>query len=279
MALEGLPFLDTSDEEVGIPTPAELLESILHATIGHYNLFLGGVLHRDVSNGNILRLREPIERTHSRSISLLRPELGKDVNLSSCRGFLTDWDHSIEWRKVPPTPSTDRSGTLPFMSLRLVQAWSRNQPALHTAVDDLESFLWVLVWSLVHIFKKSATITNESAVINDLAGAFSSYRHRDVLSKYLTIRNEWPDEVFGGLIREWLMICDDSRVFLRNLERTLSESINNTDSQRKAWDELEKHCGEVYIEFIRAGYRHFKHIRTYRDWKQVVDESGSLLNK
>jgi hypothetical protein len=30
---------------------------------GHYNLFLGGVLHRDVSNGNILRLREPIERT------------------------------------------------------------------------------------------------------------------------------------------------------------------------------------------------------------------------
>ncbi|KAH9049708.1 hypothetical protein EDB84DRAFT_1672533, partial [Lactarius hengduanensis] len=34
MALEGLPFLDTSDEEVGIPSPAELLESILHATIG-----------------------------------------------------------------------------------------------------------------------------------------------------------------------------------------------------------------------------------------------------
>ncbi|KAH9179614.1 hypothetical protein EDB89DRAFT_496106 [Lactarius sanguifluus] len=109
MALEGLPLLDTSDKEVGIPSPAELLESILHAMIDHYNLFFGGVLHRDVSNGNILRLREPIERTHSRSTSLLRPELGEDVNLSSCRGLLTDWDHSIEWRKVPPTPSMDRS--------------------------------------------------------------------------------------------------------------------------------------------------------------------------
>ena len=30
---------------------------------GHYNLFLDGVLHRDVSHGNILRLREPIERS------------------------------------------------------------------------------------------------------------------------------------------------------------------------------------------------------------------------
>ncbi|KAH9049709.1 hypothetical protein EDB84DRAFT_1452713 [Lactarius hengduanensis] len=210
---------------------------------------------------------------------LLRPELGKDVNLSSCRGFLTDWDHSIEWRKVPPTPTMDRSGTLPFMSMRLVQAWSRNQPALHTAVDDLESFLWVLVWSLVHIFKKSATITNKSAVINDLAGAFSSYRHRDVLSKYLTIRNEWPDEVFGGLIREWLMTCDDSRMILTKLERTLSKSINDADSQKRAWGELEKHCGEVYIKFIGAGYRHLKNIRTYRDWKQVVDEGGELLNQ
>ncbi|KAH9026481.1 hypothetical protein EDB85DRAFT_167534 [Lactarius pseudohatsudake] len=106
--------------------------------IGHYNLYLGGVLHRDVSNGNILRLREPMERPHSRSTSLLRPELGDDVNLSSCRGFLADLDHAIEWRRVP---SRDRTGTLPFISLRLVNAWAANDLALHTAADDLESFI------------------------------------------------------------------------------------------------------------------------------------------
>ncbi|KAH9026483.1 hypothetical protein EDB85DRAFT_1850347, partial [Lactarius pseudohatsudake] len=97
---------------------------------GHYNLYLGGVLHRDVSNGNILRLREPMERPHSRSTSL------------SCRGFLADLDHAIEWRRVP---SRDRTGTLPFISLRLVNAWAANDLALHTAADDLESFMWVLV--------------------------------------------------------------------------------------------------------------------------------------
>ncbi|KAH9037970.1 hypothetical protein EDB83DRAFT_1737424 [Lactarius deliciosus] len=148
MALEGLPLLYTSDIEAGIPSPAELLETILHAMIGHYNLFLGGVLHRDVSDGSILRVWEPIEQPHSRSMSLLRPELGKDVNLTSCRGLLADLDHSIEWRKVPPRSSRDRSGTLPFIAWRLVNAWSGNKPALHTAADDLESFMWVLVWSL-----------------------------------------------------------------------------------------------------------------------------------
>ncbi|KAH9059499.1 hypothetical protein EDB87DRAFT_1832022, partial [Lactarius vividus] len=48
----------------------------------------------------------------------LRPELGKDVDLTSCRGLLTDLNHAIEWRKVPPTPSRDRWGTLPFIALR-----------------------------------------------------------------------------------------------------------------------------------------------------------------
>ena len=34
MGLEGLPLLDISDTEVGIPTPAELVETILHSMIG-----------------------------------------------------------------------------------------------------------------------------------------------------------------------------------------------------------------------------------------------------
>jgi hypothetical protein len=82
MTLEGLPLLDLSDSntKANIPTPPELVETILHSIIGewvffstffdltlfplpgHYNLFIGGVLHRDVSCGNILRLQEPIER-------------------------------------------------------------------------------------------------------------------------------------------------------------------------------------------------------------------------
>ncbi|KAH9083530.1 hypothetical protein EDB83DRAFT_2212655 [Lactarius deliciosus] len=153
---EGLPLLDNSDNAAGILTPAVLLETILHSMIGdHYNLFLGGVLHRDVSSGNILRLQEPIDRFPGLSMNLLDLP---DQDVKSCRGFLIDGDHAIEWREDATTPSLERSGTLPFMSIRLLTGWYLGRPALHTAVDDLESFLWVLVWSLVHTFKALAKI-------------------------------------------------------------------------------------------------------------------------
>lgn len=70
----GQPLLDL-DENGGIPPPGELLETILHAIIGkqyfllsfllltnnnlgHCNLFINGILHRDISVGNILRYSE-----------------------------------------------------------------------------------------------------------------------------------------------------------------------------------------------------------------------------
>ncbi|KAI9428577.1 hypothetical protein H4582DRAFT_2042989 [Lactarius indigo] len=89
-----------------MPTPTELVETTLHSMIGHYNLFLGGVLHKDVSSGNILPLREPINRFPGLSMNLLGlPE--QDVKL--CRGFLVDGDHAIERRKDATTPSLERS--------------------------------------------------------------------------------------------------------------------------------------------------------------------------
>ena len=39
-----------------------LLLRLAFADLGHYNLFKGGVLHRDISSGNILRYPEPVER-------------------------------------------------------------------------------------------------------------------------------------------------------------------------------------------------------------------------
>ncbi|KAI9444821.1 hypothetical protein H4582DRAFT_853102 [Lactarius indigo] len=210
MGLEGLPLLDFSDTEAGIPTPAELMETILHSMIGHYNLFLVGVLPRDISSGNILRLREPIHRPEGHSMNLLRHVLIEDVNLSLCRGFLIDGDHAIKWDEYARTPSPERSGTLPFMSTHLLQNWSTGLPALHTAIGDLESFLWVLVWSLVHILKKFANITNETSIIHRIGHTLSSSLVSEVLTREHKMRY-WKDIVFGDLIRKWVEISETSR--------------------------------------------------------------------
>ncbi|KAF8491081.1 hypothetical protein F5888DRAFT_1078011 [Russula emetica] len=59
---EGKALIDLDNPDGGTPSPGELLESILHAIIGHYNLFDKGVLHRDISSGNVLRHSVPVRR-------------------------------------------------------------------------------------------------------------------------------------------------------------------------------------------------------------------------
>ena len=82
MSSEGRELLDLREEQGGIPSPGELLETLLHAIIGksyflcvwlstrthtsthlgHCGLFFGGVLHRDISSGNIIFNPQPVNR-------------------------------------------------------------------------------------------------------------------------------------------------------------------------------------------------------------------------
>ncbi|KAF8498071.1 hypothetical protein F5888DRAFT_1571100, partial [Russula emetica] len=99
---------------------------------GHYNLFDKGILHRDISSGNVLRYSVPVRRP-----ALDKFECTKNVN--HCLGFLIDGDHAIKWREFSGSQSI--SGTMPFMSVRLLGTWQGDDATIHTALDDLESFL------------------------------------------------------------------------------------------------------------------------------------------
>ncbi|KAH9048838.1 hypothetical protein EDB84DRAFT_1261915, partial [Lactarius hengduanensis] len=238
--------------------------------LGHYNLFLGGVLHRDVSSGNILRSRGPVSRLDLR-----------EVDVTSCRGFLVDGDHAVEWRKDAITPSLERSGTLPFMSTRLLQDWRLNKPVLHTAIDDLESFLWVLIWSLVRIFQTFANITKDS-IIYDLGHSLSS-RVFDHIQRRNQSARDWTDKVFNDLIQEWLNISDTFRIDVKKLQKTstglLVNDSDTSDAQKRIFDELDERCGKAYKEFIQSGDRHLRTIRTFSNWEDVVEFDGESLNE
>jgi len=101
LSSEGRSLLDL-EEEGGIPSPCELLDTILHAIIGEYrshvsasthtlsimdlghcNLFLGGVLHRDISSGNILRYMELVKRPALERCAWGLPCLGQHVLMNS----------------------------------------------------------------------------------------------------------------------------------------------------------------------------------------------------
>ncbi|KAI6163568.1 hypothetical protein EDD17DRAFT_478580 [Pisolithus thermaeus] len=131
-------------------SPHDFVRGIIGALLGHQYLCRIGILHRDVSENNIV-------------LALCRDKLGNEL------GALIDFDMAIvgppnmqENSKPPPrkqsaeellsfvgtsalVPTDDqpykaqRTGTTPYMSIDVL----RGEP--HTHFDDIESFLYVLV--------------------------------------------------------------------------------------------------------------------------------------
>jgi hypothetical protein len=62
-------------------------------------------------------------------------------------------------------------GTLPFISLRLIEYWrlashserKDSTSTIHTAIDDLESFLWVLLHTVLEMIQISGELSEVEA--------------------------------------------------------------------------------------------------------------------
>ncbi|SRR6266404_1642942 len=166
------------------------------------------------------------------------------------------------------------------MSGNLLLSWFLKWPALHTAVDDLESFLWVLVWTLIHIFKQVARITNERSYILFLDHNIFSSHHIISLGamREIGIRRNWPDQVFGGLIQDWLRISQQSQGHIDQLRPALLNlRDDDMESQKRVLDDIDTYCRGCYKSFIEVGYNHLSQIRKFSTWKEVVDFNGELL--
>ncbi|KAH8917604.1 hypothetical protein BT69DRAFT_1286474 [Atractiella rhizophila] len=103
----------------------ELVRVLLDAFTAHQQAVqLANLLHRDVSVGNVL---------------LLRTEGGE------ARGMLIDWEFAKGIDDVSAR-LRERTGTYQFLSLRLIQ-----KPRVkHCVADDIESFVYVLLWLTVN---------------------------------------------------------------------------------------------------------------------------------
>jgi hypothetical protein len=91
---------------------------------GHYALWQAGVLHRDVSPGNLMWY------------------WGEDDTLV---GVLNDYDLS-SLATVQGPDGNERTGTVPFMAIDLLTEKGQRGEVKHLYRHDLESFMWVLVW-------------------------------------------------------------------------------------------------------------------------------------
>ncbi|KAK0433456.1 hypothetical protein EV421DRAFT_1434327 [Armillaria borealis] len=118
-----------------------LLKGILHAMLGMYSIFPNGWIHGDVNISSVLLLAQP-EMRRIDNLLCLEPE--RRQLLGKCIGRLVDDNQGIKGDTLFDTTKevSERPGTLPFMSTRLLQALVLPTRTIFTAIDDLESFIW-----------------------------------------------------------------------------------------------------------------------------------------
>ncbi|KAK0222907.1 hypothetical protein EDD85DRAFT_778756 [Armillaria nabsnona] len=102
-------------------TAKQLVSCVADAMEAHQKAYeLAGLLHRDISVGNIMMTLDRKNR----------------------RGILIDWDHCVLVSRVRGSSRISRTGTWQFVSAHLLD----NPNAEHSVIDDRESALYVLVW-------------------------------------------------------------------------------------------------------------------------------------
>ena len=56
-------------------------------------------------------------------------------------------------------------------------------------------------------------------------------------------------------------------------------AANEIDARESIFDEVDRHCKEVYKNFIHAGYMRLQIIREFDHWEDVVGFNGVLLHE
>ncbi|KAG5732696.1 hypothetical protein E4T56_gene16808 [Termitomyces sp. T112] len=99
------------------------------ASIGHGTAATEAkVLHRDISNGNIMFKRHAD---------------------GTVQGYLIDWDLSLDLTLASDQSAEaqpERTGTWQFLAIRLVQPNETGKPLIQDRIDDVESFYHVFLW-------------------------------------------------------------------------------------------------------------------------------------
>ncbi|KAI0033525.1 hypothetical protein K488DRAFT_8131, partial [Vararia minispora EC-137] len=106
------------------------------------------ILHRDISVGNIL------------------------IALDGKGGLLIDWELALNLNRKARTMRQWFTGTWQFMSVRLLQQISNR----HDPNDDMESFLWVLVFVFLRYYPGSLSLDEAYESLNAIFNEQSNAR-------------------------------------------------------------------------------------------------------
>ena len=155
------------------------------------------------------------------------------------------------------------------MSMRLLNASEYRDEIIQTALDDLESFLWLLVWGIVNALNATPGANDANKGLKRMTQVFSggleSYKN-----KFTTAKLYWKDAVFGDLIKEWLNVVEKTHEANVEFTKVMSTMKLGSGEWGKKCVEVERYCKKIYKKILESGFKHLNEVKTYVDWNRVV---------
>jgi hypothetical protein len=134
-------------------------------------------------------------------------------------------------------------------------------PAIHTAVDDLESFLWLLIWVIAHVLKDKERATRNNPGIELILDNWSG--NKTYIDKRRIATTKWEDAVFGKVVRNWANIFNDTDIEVETRTQAVVAQSMGSSGWKGACDELETFCKQIYGELLKSGFEHLEEIKRY----------------
>ncbi|KAI0667807.1 hypothetical protein C8Q78DRAFT_981095, partial [Trametes maxima] len=195
----GGPFAIEDEEDVGLhrvvvkdygkplwscTSPVELARAMLMALEAHQSLSKKGLLHRDISAGNILI------RQDAQYIPGATPRdddiVARPYDSESAQGFLMDFELA-SLRIDDEDPFQTSLGTAIFASTALLEAITKRKTISRTSGQDVESFAWVFIFSFYKMALSDATYldTGRKALEEEFQNLFSAININNILENRL----------------------------------------------------------------------------------------------
>ncbi|RPD53719.1 hypothetical protein L227DRAFT_557267 [Lentinus tigrinus ALCF2SS1-6] len=153
----------------------QFLRAIIGAVEAHKTLADNGIIHRDISAGNILIEVFP----DFENGTML------ELDIDETCGFLTDFEFASV--PLPETRKTYVAGTAIFMAQSVLEAVLDKKPIVRTAVHDVESFCWVILYAIYkHAIDDTNVVKNIPNLKQEFRGLFAAYSIQNLLNRRAT---------------------------------------------------------------------------------------------
>ena len=145
------------------------------------------------------------------------------------------------------------------MSSQMTVTWVQGTPYLHTAFDDLESFLWVLLWTVLYISecRQEITTTEKNWFETLQSGNYKELQLKgNIVTNLKFFKRKSPESLsrpvslFTDLCISWWEVCDEYVVLRYTGENPPAEQ-----------------CFEAFKEYMSAGLKFLESLqgKTWED--------------